>query len=1046
MKFVLSVVVWGEQYLKLYLDAALPNHLAPGNVPALARDPAVTSCSYRLYVRESEAEAIRRHPAFQALNSYLPVEFDYIDDLLQDHPAKTCVLCNSHLLAQAGRSDTHVIFLTPDTLYSDGSFAELARLALSGKSTVLIGWFRVKKEAVLKEMLRYKEQGVIAVDSRTMVSLALKHRHPVSDTWFWDAENFIRSWPAKLLWRVDENNLLERSFHLMPLMVKPQRPEEELISHTHPGLQIDGNDYLSRACPDPSRIHIVADSDQIFCIDMLSEGVCDAAEFGSGRSNALELALWAQNWTWQSQRNNFRTSIRHHAGEIVPAQWEEAERRSDQVAASLFSLLELFSRSPAGAHALAEAAASYRQEIAGHALGLAGQLLLEAGRSADRPRERERLLVRARQCADNLSAPLLSEILGALVKLYRETGRRPEAQKHLDYLKGVNPVAAQLLEDERRPPVREAPPVYLLIVPRFIYYPGQYYIFPLGLAYVAAALKQAGFAVAGLNLNHSELPVAEQVARALDEHRPSTVLTGGLSVHYARIKEVVDATRAAQPAMTVVVGGGLVSSEPELMLQALHADVGVIGEGERTVVELARELKGSGALHRVNGIVYRDPSGTVLKTAPRQPIMELDELPYPAYDVFDYQTYLKSILPNDERDISVCDEPRPVYVVSSRSCPYSCTFCYHPLGKKYRARSLDNFFAELEYWVTTYRANIFYIMDELFSVDQAKIAEFCARIKSLKVKWVVQLTVRNISAELLDMMRDAGCYEISYGLESGSDAILKSMKKPITVAESRRAVELTYDCRIGVQGNFLFGDSAETLETAYQTIDLWLKTQKQQIYMIPVEVYPGTELYQRGIENGLISDRIEYITGNCPTLNLTRMSDADYLQVLLLACILRETYLFAPATVTSCVAGTMHPTRGQLYDLTITCPHCGETVLYRNMTQHGHRKFGCRSCYRRLDIPPFASFNQWPMRFKLAGTYSYRPSHSAEVKRFLDPGDRSWLVAENLKLSGCTGSFRIVRLFGINYLVPQQLTIEDIRRYRVQLSLVDLDTGSLIAL
>ena len=86
------------------------------------------------------------------------------------------------------------------------------------------------------------------------------------------------------------------------------------------------------------------------------------------------------------------------------------------------------------------------------------------------------------------------------------------------------------------------------------------------------------------------------------------------------------------------------------------------------------------------------------------------------------------------------------------------------------------------------------------------------------------------------------------------------------------------------------------------------------------------------------------------------------------------------------------------------------------------------------------------MRFKLAGTYSYRPSHSAEVKRFLDPGDRSWLVAENLKLSGCTGSFRIVRLFGINYLVPQQLTIEDIRRYRVQLSLVDLDTGSLIAL
>ena len=517
-------------------------------------------------------------------------------------------------------------------------------------------------------------------------------------------------------------------------------------------------------------------------------------------------------------------------------------------------------------------------------------------------------------------------------------------------------------------------------------------------------------------------------------------------MHYSRIKEVVDSVRRINPALTIIVGGGLISSEPELMLKALNVDFGVIGEGEITIVELAHELTGNGNFSQVNGIVFESPSGELYRTTAREPIMDLDNIPYPDYEAFDYGTYLRSILPNDERDISIHDFPRPVYVVSSRSCPYSCTFCYHPLGKKYRARSLDNFFAEMQHWILNYQANIFYILDELFSINDNKIRDFCARIKPLNVRWVVQLTVSNISEEILTLMRDSGCYVISYGLESGCDEILKSMKKPITVEESVKAIELTYNAGIGLQGNFLFGDSAETVESAYQTFVLWLQSRKHQIYMIPVEVYPGTELYQRSVASGKIADRLDYIINDCPTLNLTGMTDRQYLQILLLAYILRETYLHIPATVTSCTAGTVHQLRGQLYNLEITCPHCNQTALYQNMTEHGHHKFGCRYCYRRFDIPRLGNYSNWPLKFRLAAAYNFQPSHCSEIRSFLDIHEKKWLIAENIKIEGAVCSYGIVRLFGLNYLIPENLTIDDIRRYRVQLDLGDLDRGSIDSL
>jgi len=579
-------------------------------------------------------------------------------------------------------------------------------------------------------------------------------------------------------------------------------------------------------------------------------------------------------------------------------------------------------------------------------------------------------------------------------------------------------------------------------MPKFVSRPEHYYLFPLGLTYVSAALKSKGYSVECLNLNHYEVPPSVLISRTIIDKQIDVLCTGGLSAHYGRVKEILDIARRTKPSIVTVLGGGLLSSEPDLMMNALAASFGVIGEGEETIVELAQALSTSEDHARVKGLIYRDSNGVLTKTPPRPPIQDIDTIPYPDYEGFEIEKYLDMRLPNDERDQSPFDNPRQLCVVSSRSCPYSCTFCYHPIGKKYRQRSIDSLVAELEHWIKKYRVNMFLIMDELFSIDREKIVAFCARIKPLNVKWQIQMRVdSHIDKDTLDMMREAGCYCISYGLESGNDRVLKSMRKLINVGQIVQALETTYDANIGVQGNFLFGDTAETLGTAAETFELWLKLRKHNIWMVPVEVYPGTQLYLQAVSTGLIKDKLKFIERGCPSVNLTQMSERDYLQVLFLMHLLRNSYQIIPAQVLDCKQDGSHPLRGTLYVVTVKCPHCHHTVEYRNMSLNGYRKLGCRECNRRLDLPPLDQYSVWPPNYKLASEYSFSESHAEEIRQFLNPRNRSWLVAEGVALEGSTARFNIIRFFGKHYLVPQSLSPDDIRGHRVSIFTVDINSG-----
>ncbi len=246
----------------------------------------------------------------------------------------------------------------------------------------------------------------------------------------------------------------------------------------------------------------------------------------------------------------------------------------------------------------------------------------------------------------------------------------------------------------------------LMVVPRFVENFGDFYQFPLGLAYIASSLKQAGHAVYGLNLNHVRGGV-ETVADAVRMHAIDACCTGGLSPFLPEVKKVFVGARRGNRQVVNIAGGGVVSSDPEVAPQVMDIDLGVVGEGEVTICDALQALEKGTDLHQVAGIVFRDNTQKIVRTAHRASIMDLAQIPWPDYDVLGFGDHLHpaparpSLLPAARTQCAAL-----IDMVTSRSCPYSCTFCFHPVGKVYRERPLDEFFDELTARIDQYQINM----------------------------------------------------------------------------------------------------------------------------------------------------------------------------------------------------------------------------------------------------------------------------------------------------------------------------------------------------
>lgn len=498
----------------------------------------------------------------------------------------------------------------------------------------------------------------------------------------------------------------------------------------------------------------------------------------------------------------------------------------------------------------------------------------------------------------------------------------------------------------------------LLIIPRYnmTNQINHNYAFPFGLGYISAILKKQGYPVDCLNLNHKKGKIEDVLKKALDEKKYDFVCTGNLAVGYNITEKIISSARKHNSKPQIILGGLIITSEPELIFNTLNPDFGVIGEGEETIIELLEAVKKKENLENVKGIIYTK-DGQLTITQKRDGPKDLDSLPFPDFDGLKFEEQVNHQHCNDNFVCNQFDFPRLYPILGSRGCPFQCTFCYH--YDRYRARSVKNILEELNTNVKKYNINIVQLYDECFAVDKERVREFCEGINKLsnvisrKLSWICQIRVDSFDKEVLKLMRESGCSLISYGFESFSPTVLKSMEKNITPEQIEKAFKDTLEAGISIQANFIFGDIAETKETAKETIDWWKKNSKGNINLCYVRPYPGSVIYKHCIKKGIIKDKLEFIKNidsNSLVMNMTdNMTDKEDKKLKQRTLVdLRREYgsWVVPISIKKDINNT--------FSITVKCPYCKKIITYRNCLFNNAiiylDRLTCRECPMRFFV------------------------------------------------------------------------------------------------
>lgn len=528
----------------------------------------------------------------------------------------------------------------------------------------------------------------------------------------------------------------------------------------------------------------------------------------------------------------------------------------------------------------------------------------------------------------------------------------------------------------------------LLVVPK-VATKGAVYEFPLGLAYISSVIKQQmnDVSVDILNSNHYVEYQDQLLEKWLKRKSYDLILTGGMSLHWQILEDISKSARRFSPGSITVLGGPVVVSDIELAMENLGYTFGVIEEGEYTIVELLKKIASyadNKSVHdsidefsSIKSLSYIDSNGAIIITPKRGPVEPLDEIPFPDYEGFEYDEFLElQQNKNTFMYFSHIDQPRLGTVITSRSCPFNCTFCFHPLGKKYRQRSLNKIFEEIDYLVKRYQINVLNIMDELFSVDKTRMLEFAERIKPYNLFWLAQLRVTDVEPEVLAKMRDAGLFIISYGVESMDDSVLKSMNKRVTKAQIERALRLTREAKIGLQGNIILGDLAETVATVKNSMD-WFKAHPEySLNLGVIMTIPNSHIYQYAVQNGIIKDKIQHIKAGFPYVNITKMSDHEFKDMVDMVNHFISDYTFDGKPYYLYGSLLSSKQKDGYYEVQIKCPECGENHQYKLRTHTWPQiNIFCKGCMFRMK---FNTYQMYPFKAKVKNYFMLH------ARRFID--------------------------------------------------------------
>jgi radical SAM superfamily enzyme YgiQ (UPF0313 family) len=303
-------------------------------------------------------------------------------------------------------------------------------------------------------------------------------------------------------------------------------------------------------------------------------------------------------------------------------------------------------------------------------------------------------------------------------------------------------------------------------------------------------------------------------------------------------------------------------------------DVCIIGEPEITISELLGKLENKG-YKKVNGIAFFDKrKNRFIKTRPRRLISNLDVLPFPKHSLYMNGKY------NFHFPMLLRKKMKIGFMLTSRGCPYNCIFCSPALrvsyGKKYRARTAKNVVDEIEYLISEFGVNAIYFQDDNFLYDSERVKRICNEIikRKLEITWSAQGRVDNINKNLARMMKKAGCSSLSFGVESGSERILKILKKGTTKKQIRKAFKILKETGILTNASFMIGCPTETMEEMKETLKFAKELQPDIVQVHIFTPYPGSSIFRK-LDKNIIPDFEKFTHYNDVTINLSSIPSKE---------------------------------------------------------------------------------------------------------------------------------------------------------------------------
>ena len=366
-------------------------------------------------------------------------------------------------------------------------------------------------------------------------------------------------------------------------------------------------------------------------------------------------------------------------------------------------------------------------------------------------------------------------------------------------------------------------------------------VVPLGLIAIGSVLKRAGHQVEILDLRISESP-DQELAAALDRFEPEAVGIGIMTIESRYGFQLAETIKTLRPGMPVILGGPHCKHEPQYILNHPQVDIIVVGEGDITAVELIDALANKKDLATVPGIAFRR-DGAIAVTPARPVIRNLDDYPqdYTLVDLERYFTFKSSF-----DFFPTYRNRRFLPIVTSRGCPFKCTYCHDIFAKSIQYRTPENVVDEMESLVRDYGIREFHIIDDTFNLNMKRAKRIMNLIldRGLEIYMSMPNGLRAdfLDDELIDLMARAGVYRLALGIESGSRRIQDMIKKDLDISILPDVVDRLSRARISVHGFFMLGFPTETREEMHQTIDLACSLGLTTANFSLVQPNPGTEL------------------------------------------------------------------------------------------------------------------------------------------------------------------------------------------------------------